>query len=453
MVNGMVNGMVNLFKNTFKQSFQTAGYTVNRIKPPRSFSWQMLLLLSIFSWVLSLLAEADWLRHFLTNGAWLFLISGVNWALLENPVRVFGLNLGPWITGALVGLFLFGQGESIDLQVVLVLWPLISTAIAIFPYFLSKDLQLTVPNTKAQQQIVLLILINLVFSCWIQFYFNIQKWLTQYPSLLVSNFSASAFVLTLGDIDAVPRGVPLLEQVEALIVNEIDSKPWSYAERWLFQIDNNLSKLRTDALDRLPEAEEDHFWNLQEEIDSAGTNYELNLRAIWTGPGTQTQPYALQETCDIRQVLSGTAGRIIPGTVPETAADSTPMTQVTCSEISEVPVEPTEPPAPTPASASDAPPAPAAPTSPNNPANPANPTNPAPANPSNSVNPANPANSTIAPTPNTFTPAPSRPAAAPAPAAPNPNYAAPGASTAPPPATSSPSEPVNFGEPVGGRGQ
>lgn len=434
----MVNGMVNLFKNTFKQTSQTVGSTFTRVKPPRSFSWQMLLLLSVFSWVLSLLAEADWLSHFLTNGAWLFLISGVNWALLENPVRLFGLNLGPWITGALVGLFLFGQGDSIDLQVVLVLWPLISTAIAVFPYFLSRDLQLIAPNTKAQQQIVLLILINLVFSCWIQFYFNIQKWLTQYPSLLVSDFSASAFVLTLGDIDAVPRGVPLLEQVEALIVNEIDSKPWSYAERWLFQIDNNLPELRADALDRLPEAEEDHFWSLQEEVDSAGTNYELNLRAIWTGPGTQTQPYALQETCEIRQVLSGTTGLVpgtVPGAVPGTAADNTPMTQVTCSDISEVPVEPAEPPTPTPASA------PTAPTAPANPTNPITPTNPA--NPANSVNP------TAVPDPTTFTPTPSSPAAAPT--APIPSNAAPGYPTVPP-ATSSPSEPVNFGEPAGGEG-
>lgn len=436
----MVNGMVNLFKNTFKQTSQTVGYTFNRVRPPRSFSWQMLLLLSVFSWVLSLLAEADWLSRFLTNGAWLFLISGVNWALLENPVRVFGLNLGPWITGALVGLFLFGQGESIDLQVVLVLWPLISTAIAIFPYFLSKDLQVMVPNTKAQQQIVLLILINLVLSCWIQFYFNVQKWLTQYPSLLVSDFSASAFVLTLSDIDALPRGVPLLEQAEALIVNEIDGKPWSYAERWLFQIDNNLPELRADALERLPEAEEDHFWNLQEEVDSAGTNYKLNLRAIWTGPGTQTQPYALQETCEIRQVLSGTTGIVpgtVPGAVPGTVADNTPMTQVTCSEISEVPIEPAEPPTPTPASASDAPSAPTAPTAPTNPANPANPTNPTssvtPTNPANPVNPA------AVPDPTTFTPTPSSPAAAPT--IPNADNAAPGYPTVPP-ATSSPSQQI-----------
>ncbi|MGP1382849.1 MAG: DUF5357 family protein [Thainema sp.] len=432
----MVNGMVNLFKNTFKQTSQTVGYTFNRVKPPRSFSWQMLLLLSVFSWVLSLLAEANWLSHFLTNGAWLFLISGVNWALLENPVRIFGLNLGPWITGALVGLFLFGQGESIDLQIVLVLWPLISTAIAIFPYFLSKDLQLTVPNTKAQQQIVLLILINLTLSCWIQFYFNIQRWLTQYPSLLVSNFSASAFVLSLGDVDATPRGVSLLEQTEALIINEIDGKPWSYAERWLFQIDNNLPELRADALDRLLEAEEDHFWNLQEDVDSAGANYELNLRAIWTGPGTLDQPYALQETCEIRQTQSVTAPAA-PGAVAgaiasgdnsnlSTAANNTPMTEVVCSEISEVPVEPAEPPAP---AVAPTPSAPAAPTT-------------APMTP-NRVPP-----DALMPTP---------PNSAPTPTAPGLNNAAPGASPSAVPPTTAPATapttapatgPVNFGEPA-----
>lgn len=363
----MVNVMVSFFKNTV----QIVGQTFQQVKPPRSFSWQMLLLLSVFSWALSLFAQADWLSHFLTNGAWLFLISGVNWALLENPVKLFGLNLGPWITGALVGLFLFGQGESINIQVVLVLWPLISSAIAVFPYFLSRDLRLVIPQTKAQQQIVLLVLINLVLSCWIQFYFSVQKWLTQYPSLLVYDFSSSAFVLTVGDVEAVPRGVLLLEQTEALIVEEINGQPWSYAERWLFQIDNNLEELREEALNRLPLAEEDHFWSLQQEVNSAGSNYELNLRAIWTGPGIQDQPYTLQETCEIRQIqpnIAGTASNSIPGTATadgnlnlNTAANNTPMTEVACSDISEVPVEPIEP---TPASAPTAPPAePTAPTS------------------------------------------------------------------------------------------
>ncbi|NJL22103.1 MAG: DUF5357 domain-containing protein [Leptolyngbyaceae cyanobacterium SM1_3_5] len=59
-----------------------------RAKPPKTFSWQTLLYLSIFSAVMSFLARTDYVKDALAALGWLFLTLSVAWALGGRKFRV-----------------------------------------------------------------------------------------------------------------------------------------------------------------------------------------------------------------------------------------------------------------------------------------------------------------------------------------------------------------------------
>ena len=212
---------------------------INFVRPPRAFAWQTSLWLSVFSWVMASLSHANWLSNVLMDFAWLFLIVGINWALLLQPIRILGVSLGPWITGALVCLYLFDRPDAADafnLQAALISWPLFAAAIAAFPVFLTKELRLQNPTPAGWQALVLVVLVNLLLSCWLQFAFRLQHWFELYPTLSVADFSQSSFVIPVGAElnDDLSRGEPLLTEFSTVVQTEIQDQPWSATERWLF---------------------------------------------------------------------------------------------------------------------------------------------------------------------------------------------------------------------------
>lgn len=269
--------------------------------PPSAFSWQMLIWLSIFSWFMSLLAEHNWVKELLASGGWIFLILGVGWLTAEERknLRIGEVPLGPWITGALVSIFLFGNVFDRFPSLVFISWPPISAFIAALPDFLRAGFR-KVPEPPVRQKLVILFLVNFVISCWFQFYFSIQNWLREYPSVLSDDFSQSAFVVVLEtEPVGTSRGPSLLDLAESYLKTELEGQPWAQAERSLFELRRNPSALRDPVIKQLPNLEENQLWDLKTQILPVKPDYTLQLLAVWHGPSSNPLKYYFTKTCQI----------------------------------------------------------------------------------------------------------------------------------------------------------
>ena len=112
--------------------------------PDKYFSWQTLLLLSLFSLFVAAAIEFTGegsLRAIalLTNFSWIFFIFTVWWALEENPIKIFGFSINPWITSVVICLFLFKPWTDTRLRWALTCWPLISTGVLALPQFVDWE--------------------------------------------------------------------------------------------------------------------------------------------------------------------------------------------------------------------------------------------------------------------------------------------------------------------------
>jgi hypothetical protein len=297
------------------------------LTPPKWDSWQTLIWISIFSWAVSLLA-IDIFQRIIVSIAWLFLIPGIHWLLHEEKFKlqkdfevnikksltVNGFFLGPWITGALVCVFLFRNLIETPPSVPLLWWSPISAIIASLPKFVTGvgpkyDLP---EKADTRQQIINLLLSNLLISCWFQLHFLTQDWLRQYPSLLTEDLNRSAFVVQLAAGDRPrPRGYALLEEAGRLLDAELENKPWSQVERWLLDRGQQIPALQQRVLEQETPVEENMFWQLQGRMLPG--EYNLELSAVWRGPTVTGIPYHFRRTCQITQVSTAQAIRTTPG--------------------------------------------------------------------------------------------------------------------------------------------
>lgn len=302
-----------------------------QFKPPRSFSWQTLIFLSLFSWGMSLLnsvlSDTEFVQDFLATMGWIFLTLGVGWALADFKIEFLGLKIypGPWITGALTCTFLFDGVREEFPALPFVSWPIISAAIAAVPKFLKRGPEFKVPDAKGRQDLVILFLVSIILSCWFSFHFLLQDWLRAYPSILADRFDRSAFVIN----TATPRvndsrGVLILNLAEAIMIDEIEGRSLADAELWLFNVDARVADIERQILGRISSLEENVLWSLEGSVSGNAPAYTLDLQAIWQGPSSQPGGYFLQKSCSITQEVVQNRSAASPPTV----------SQVSCQPIS-----------------------------------------------------------------------------------------------------------------------
>ncbi|MER3477290.1 MAG: hypothetical protein C4287_13305 [Leptolyngbya sp. ERB_1_2] len=244
----------------------------------------------------------------------MFLILGVWWFVYEPEVKkkltFYDLFIGPWIVGALVCIYLFGtiEGRTVPTQTAFISWPPISSLIWASPKFVKSD-----PNTRSpiytnptkprRQDIILVLLANLLISCWFQFYFQIQDWMARNPALQAEDFSRSAFVWQPRRYDraaTLSRGADILNIAAQNVRNELEGKPWGQVERWLQQLDQQVPRLRQQVRDQLPKSTEADYWVLNAQVTSAA--YDLQLQSVWDTRNSRRGGYELTRTCRITQV-------------------------------------------------------------------------------------------------------------------------------------------------------
>ncbi|HEY9763727.1 MAG TPA: DUF5357 family protein [Trichocoleus sp.] len=316
----------------FRPLFKAIG---DFLLPDQYFSWQTVIYLSLFSWAMSWLAFLFGTTSFtvllLTSFSWLFLALGVGWALQANKVKLFGIPLAPWVAGAILSGFIFGFWPGDQQQIAVVSWPLISALIMIVPQFLSWDLDWKTPPPPIRQQVILILLISVLISTWLQFYFRLQSWFDDYPSLLAESFDTSEFVYRVpGQPAAMSEGATLLTLTAAALQEPLNNRPWPGVERWLLSVQNQIPVLRREIRDRLNTSSQEYrYWQIDIAPRAATSGYDLKLRAIWRGPTAEPQGYYLEKSCTLVPVNRSP----IPNASSNSLAPQGDATATTWSEL------------------------------------------------------------------------------------------------------------------------
>jgi len=306
--------------------------------PPKAYSWQTFIYLSVFSWGLSYFATS-YIKDVIAFFGWLFLIAGTAWYTTEDPLRVPGtfMPVGAVITGFLVSLvFAFGNQEDVITPRTIVFWPTISALITAIPEFIEgndTDAKARIPRPEDRQRIIILVASSMLLSCWIQFYFVMDNWLGQYPSLQADTFKRSTFVVRTEQVVKIPQnGVIILEKLQPIVVEQIAEKPWSEVEKWLLDAKQRVGTLGREIIKiNLDKYEEKDLWRIEPRVANTKSGYILDLLSIWIGPSSNPRGYYLKKSCRIEPVAatnnSGNkitvaeiecdrASKLIPGSPP-----------------------------------------------------------------------------------------------------------------------------------------
>ncbi|MEH2075147.1 MAG: septal junction protein FraD [Nostoc sp.] len=297
--------------------------------PPKAYSWQTFIYMSVFSWVLSSLATG-YVKDIIAFFGWLFLISGTAWYTTQDPLRVPGtfMPVGAVITGFLVSVFAFGNQEEVITPRIIVFWPTISALITAIPEFIEgtdTDAKARIPKPQDRQRIIILVASSMLLSCWIQFYFVMDHWFQQYPSLQADTFKRSTFVVRTEERLKIPQnGVVILERLQPIVEEQIDKTSWSEVEKWLLDAKQRVGTLGRGVIQKnLGKYEEKDLWRVEPRVANTKSGYILDLLSIWSGPSSNPRGYYLRKSC-----------RIEPVAVTSNSGNKIPVAEIECDRAS-----------------------------------------------------------------------------------------------------------------------
>ncbi|QFS49347.1 septal junction protein FraD [Nostoc sphaeroides] len=278
--------------------------------PPKAYSWQTFIYLSVFSWVVSYFA-IGYIKDIIAFFGWLFLIAGTAWYTTEDPLRVPGtfMPVGAVITGFLVSVFAFGNQQDIITPRTIVFWPTISALITAIPEFIEgndTDAKARIPKPEDRQRIIILVASSMLLSCWINFHFVMNNWFQQYPSLQADTFRTSTVLVSTEKRLKIPRnGAIILEKLQPIVVEQIAQRPWSEVEKWLLDAKQRVGTLGRGIIQKnLGKYEEKELWRIEPRVANTKSGYILDLLSIWIGPSSNPRGYYLKKACRIEPVAA-----------------------------------------------------------------------------------------------------------------------------------------------------
>lgn len=321
--------MIQLIQNLWRQ---ITGFFL----PDQYFAWQTIIYLAIFSWVMSWVGRFSGVtaptEFIMATGSWIFWAVGIGWFLEVAKLRPLGIPIAPWVSGAIVCTYLAGLVPGISPTIALVIWPLVSAGVVVFPNLLDWELKPKNPPPMVRQQLVLVVLLSVLFSSWFQFYFQLQGWLRAYPTLMSDDFSRSGFVSRLSPPgQGRMGGIPLLTAAEGRVKAELQGTPWPWVERWLLNLEGQMQKIQLETRNVLEDSAEASFWELKARPRSENNGYILEMMALWTGPTAEPDSYYLTKRCVIRPEIPAVSRGTTPGEPPlPDAPEPTALAQVSC---------------------------------------------------------------------------------------------------------------------------
>lgn len=303
---------------------------IERIKnffiPPKAYSWQTLIYLSLFSWVMSSLAFGG-IQDIIAFFGWAFLIAGTSWYTTDKPLYVPGtiMPVGAVITGGIVSVFAFQQDEQLIARTI-IFWPTISALITAVPEFFEgsgTDVKTQLPKLEDRESVITLIGCCMLLSCWLNLYGLTDGWLNDYPSAKYPIYPREDvkpydLVTVFEPTERTPtNGLLMLNKFKLALETKLNGKPWGEAEKWLKprnlrtnvqdlekRVEANIETQKTEeGLDGFPEQE---FWDLKINVDNIDpkdiNSYRLDLFTVWKGPSSKEDGYFLKTSCQISPI-------------------------------------------------------------------------------------------------------------------------------------------------------
>jgi len=316
-----------------KPIFQKIENFLNLLNPPHPISWQTLISLGLFSWAFAIFAytlpnrSAIVAAHFSNNFAFIFFIIGFFWFQTEKRWKFLGVQLRPILVGLLISIFLF-KNSSRWLFLIVKFWPVLSGILSIAPEFFHRFKPI-IPPPEKRYNVIINLLIYLLITCWVNFYFYLQIWLI--PNTANSYFDKeldrSMFVVRIipQEIEeklqavvqydwqqetenTIEKGKVFIKNIEAVIKNNVEQQPWGKIKNMINKIESNAFQSQLNNL--LKKLADDRQWSVKVEVipqekANPETNrsqigqYNLNLWLTWTG--TNDDVVKIKKTCQLKQ--------------------------------------------------------------------------------------------------------------------------------------------------------
>ena len=251
--------------------------------------------------------NSNLVESLLASCGWIFLIIGVSWLNTEQSLRI-----GPWITSALICLFIFeiifisGIWTKNSISFIFMSWPIISAVIAILPFFFDQELNLRQPLLEKRSYIIILLASQILITCWFQFYFMLEQVLsTDYPSFLLDDFSKSNFIVKLPiEKQSISRSSEILNEFEKDLRREVEKKDWKKIINLINKEEWQQKTIANFRQKKMNSKLEDQLWEIQLTRLADDSGYSLKSQAIWQGPYANLQVYSAEKICQIRPRVS-----------------------------------------------------------------------------------------------------------------------------------------------------
>lgn len=275
------------------------------LKPPRPFSWETVILLSLFSWLMVLLTgqwglKADVSHQIITIFAITFSLIGVTWAQIKHPWKLWGLEIWPGMAALILCILMFRLWPDNWLYLTCITWPILWGGFAAGSIFFNSQ-KSGLSQAEISLKIIILMLVSCLASTWVQFAFLIDDWSEEYPTIIAGDLSQSTFVVRVNR--ATPpdnRGAAILEAMTTFLQSQVEGKRWQEVKAWITKL--TKGELESSVKVRLPQYGENQWWELQAAIAQTETGYKLELFALWKGPQTKSKIDYFRKICEIRQI-------------------------------------------------------------------------------------------------------------------------------------------------------
>jgi hypothetical protein len=293
------------------------------------FSWQTLLLLSLFSWFVYFVIVNPYAKTYVSLFGWLFLIMGVDWAFFDEVYTLPWLKIkithAPWITAIVVTAALYSNQFLIwTIPAAFVSYPILVAMIGTAHSFLKEGPRLKTwkeIDAGTRQFLVLFILLAFLLSCWMQLHFVLQGFLSQYPSIAAeASIDRSGFVFPIEVNRPMSQGVVLLDSAEAVLreelrLQELRGLSWRDGQRFVASINSDGSPLNLRRITPMviaktfgsPSIEEKDSWRFDASFIPQPANSPQGLRdywfgnlslvATWNGPSSIPNGYRVRKNC------------------------------------------------------------------------------------------------------------------------------------------------------------
>ncbi|MDY6782449.1 MAG: DUF5357 family protein [Cyanobacteriota bacterium] len=286
------------------RSVETAKKTGEKLKPPKLYSWQSALILSVVLGLFSLIAIGIF-GIFAALFGQAFLLVAV--FLLCTEAAFIGT---PWLIAALISAFLYLNLRHYDISneianLAIVAFPIIAATLALLPMFIDKE-----NNDRAAKwkNALLVYGVHILVACWIQLYFVMQGWLEEYPSLMAENFNRNSPAVVKINFQREPvpsKGTALLDKIGEELSRQLNDQPWDTIKPLTpDKLSARINTIKQAVGAEVASPAENALWRVQKDIIPESSGYIVYLEALWEGPKNQLQKIDSAKLCKVYQGFS-----------------------------------------------------------------------------------------------------------------------------------------------------